>query len=97
MRVEPHSEEHGENGACASRALFEKDARWDSRSVAAVELHEDEDCDYQTETEEAAPDSRVVPGVDAATPLEGEEEADDGADEEEGTEEVDLADFLLGG
>lgn len=54
-----------------------------------------EDGDQEDEAQDAAPDFGIGPGVDAAAPLEGEEEADDRADQEEGAEEVDLVDLLF--
>ena len=62
--------------------------------VAEVELQRYEDTDEQAEPEEAAPDARVVPGVERAAPLQRQQQADDSADEEEGAEEIDLLDFL---
>ena len=38
-----------------------------------------------------------MPWVDGAAPLEGKKEADYGADQEEGSKEVDLGDFLACG
>ena len=72
MRVEPHGQEHGEEGASAGSALLEENAGRNRGAVAAVELERDEDDGDEAETKEAAPDFRVVPGVDGAAPLQGE-------------------------
>ena len=97
MAVETHGEEHGEQCAGGGGTVLEENARRDCGAVASVELEGDEDDNDEAEPENAAPDFRVVPRVDGAAPLEGEEQTRDGTDQEEGAEEVDLPDFLACG
>ena len=96
MGVQPHGKKHGEDCAGAGGTLLEENARWDRSAVAAVKLQRNENGDDQAKAQEGAPDSGITPGVDAATPLEGEKEANDGTDEEKGSKEIDLSDLLAG-
>lgn len=95
--VQAHGEEGGEKRAHEHGSLPQHDPRRQRREVALPQLDAGEHQDQQPEAQQTSPDLGVGPGVDRATPLEGEEEADDGADEEEGADEVDLADLLLQG
>jgi hypothetical protein len=56
-----------------------------------------EDDNDQSEPKQAAPDSRIAPRIDNAAPLESKEKADDGTDQEESAQEVDLTNLLLCG
>lgn len=86
VRVEAHAEEGGEEGACQYRALSEDDPRWKCGPVAEVELEAGEDADQDNESQYAAPDFGVFPRVDRASPLKSQEQADNGADQEEGAQ-----------
>ena len=97
MGVESHGQEHGEDCTGTGCPLLEENTRRNGSTVAAVELERDEDDNEYAKSENTAPDFGVVPWVDAAAPLEGEEQTDDGTDKEKGAEEIDLSDLLACG
>lgn len=58
--------------------------------IALPELDADENGNHEAEANEEANDAGVAPCVVGAAPLEGEQEADNGGDEDGGTVEVKL-------
>lgn len=95
MGIQPHGEKGREEGANEYSPLSEHDSRWQSRKIALPQLDSSERGDQQSKTEKASPDFGVGPRVGDTAPLESKKEADNGADEEESTKEVNLADFLF--
>lgn len=93
MRVEAHGEKCCESGPRRYCPLG-YDARGNCGSFSAVELEPDEDAYQQDETEDTAPDFRILPWVRRAAPLQGEKKTDDGADKEKGSGKVHLVDLL---
>ena len=106
-RLEPEGQEveEGDHGAADGEgegrpredAAVQEDAGRDGRGVALAMLDEDEDREAQGEEEEENDDARVRPSVGQAAPLEGEEEADDGGQEEERADRVQAVEFFAEG
>lgn len=71
-----------------------KESRRDSSIITAPDLDADEDNDDEPEAEEEAPDARGVPRVGCSSPLKCKQQADDGANEEDGAQDIDLLDLL---
>jgi len=95
MGVKRHRKECGEESTHKDRPLFEHNPRWKGGEVTFPNLNPGENDDQQSKSQETAPDFGIRPGVCGTTPLESEEQTDDGTDEEKCSEEVNLADFLL--
>ena len=60
-------------------------------------MESDEDGADAAKPQDATPDLGVAPPVDTSAPLEGQNEADNGTDEEKGTKQVHLSDLLASG
>ena len=98
--LEPNGDEIHVNEEGAADAEAEEDGggdgalRGDARGhrgvVFEVDLQADEDDDGEPEEDEERDDAAVSPFVDHAAPLEGEQEADDGGDEDGGSEGVEV-------
>ena len=97
MCVQGHGQEGGEESADEDRSLSQHDAWREGRRVTFPELDSREGGYQQPEAENTAPHLGVGPRVGRSTPLESEQQANNGTDQEEGTQEVDLADFLFEG
>lgn len=94
MGVQCHGEERRKEGTHKDGALSEQDAWWKCRKVTFPNLDTSEGDDEQPEPKKTTPDFRIGPGICGAAPLEGKKEADDGADEEEGSDQVDLTNLF---
>lgn len=90
---EAAGEEEDEGHANVDVALFE-DAADEDGALAVPPLDEDEEDHDQPETDECTDDSRVVPGLGDAAPLEGEDEATDAGDDGKSAHWVHLHDLL---
>ena len=93
QREETGAKEHGEQHGEQDIAVL-KQARRQCAPVFLPELDADEDDDHGAETTEQANDLGVVPRVLGTTPLQSEEEADDGGDEDGRAIEIELTDSL---
>lgn len=71
-----------------------KESRRDSSIITAPDLDADEDNDDEPEAEEEAPDAGGVPRVGCSSPLKCKQQTDDGANEEDGAQDIDLLDLL---
>lgn len=76
--------------------MSDQNARGQCGPLPQLDLDPNEDADEESEPEKTSPNLRVTPGVGGASPLQCEEKAHNGADEEESAEEIDLLEFLLG-
>lgn len=94
MRVEAHAKQTCVYRACAYCPLVRKESRRDSSIITAPDLDADEDNDDEPEAEEEAPDARGVPRVGCSSPLKCKQQTDDGANEEDGAQDIDLLDLL---
>lgn len=81
--------EHGAHGV----AVLEQ-ARGQSSTVTLPELNTNEDGNHETKADKEADDARVAPGIISTTPLQSKQKADDGRDEDGGTDEIEHADTL---
>jgi len=68
---------------------------WDCRPFTPSDLEANEDDNKQTKPKQAAPNSGITPGICGAAPLKGEQQADNSADEEKGSSDIDLSDALV--
>ncbi|GJC89739.1 hypothetical protein ColLi_12577 [Colletotrichum liriopes] len=87
--AEEAAEEHGADDVAVLEELGGQRAL-----VALPELDADEDDDHEREADKQADDGGAVPGVLGAAPLQSEDQADDGGEEDGGADEVELQDAL---
>jgi hypothetical protein len=92
-REETSTEKHCEGHSSQGVSVL-KETRRKSSLVALPELDGNKDGDHGAETTEETNDARVAPSIIGATPLQSEEETDNGRDEDGGTGEVELADAV---
>lgn len=62
--------------------------------VRTPPLHADKESDHGAGTDKESNDARVTPGIGGATPLQRQEKADDGRDEDGGADDVELENAL---
>lgn len=100
--VECHDDHNGATEqsvphSTSDRAV-EDNAHGDSDSVLrADELQNPECCHCESKYDQQGDDAAVRPGVGGATPLQGEEQADDAGEEKSCSKRVELQDLLLEG
>lgn len=92
-QVKRGAEEEDVQAASPYRSVAD-DARRHRGVFALAPLDEDEAGEEDAEEDEEGNDAAVLPGVEGAAPLEGEEQADDGGDEEQVAEGVEAHDFV---
>lgn len=78
-------------------AALQEDARRDGGGVGLEDLDQDEADEQDAGQDEQGDDAGAAPGVLGAAPLQGEQEADDGGQEEEEAEAVELGQLLAVG
>lgn len=94
MRVEAHAKQTCVYCARAYCPLAREESRRDSGLIAAPDLDADEDDDDERKAEKEAPDARGVPRVGCSSPLKCKQQADDGAYEEDGAQDINLLNLL---
>jgi hypothetical protein len=92
--IKSHREETGVD-ARKQHGSLPKDSRRNSRPVTTTELLRNKDNDHETKSQETTPHFRVFPFVSSPSPLQGQEQTDDRADEEESAEKIYFQNLLL--
>ena len=89
-----HTQKEREQCTSENSPLLQQDAWRKCCPVASPELQITENYQQQAASEETAPYFGVAPRIHSSAPLKGQKQADD---EEESSQEVDLANLLLDG
>ena len=85
--------EEGEPDGSGDAALGE-DAGWQCSAVAEPDLGGDKENEEDATSDEETDNASAFPWVGGAAPLQSEEEADDGRDQDGSADEVELLDFV---
>jgi hypothetical protein len=97
LRVHSHGKEGRVKCRNQHRTILDQNTWWQSSSVSQLDLERNEDADQKSETKKTSPNLAVAPRIRGTSPLQSKQETDDGADQKESTQEIDLLDLLLGG
>jgi hypothetical protein len=96
LRVQSHGEETRVERRNQYCTVLDQNTWWQSSSVSQLDLERNEDADQKSETEKTSPNLAVAPRICGTSPLQSKQKTDDGTDQEEGTQEIDLLDLFLG-